>query len=104
MLSGTPLFDGIEDLRGELNFLEIEPFAAKNEDGFFSFAITQPWENHESKAIKTLKNLSKILLRRSKSMTIEATGEPLLGLPPMKIEFIPIQQNMSERALYYYMV
>ena len=25
MLSGTPLFEGIADLRGELNFLHLEP-------------------------------------------------------------------------------
>lgn len=33
MLSGTPIFEGIDDLRGELNFLRLEPYAAKLEDG-----------------------------------------------------------------------
>ena len=29
MLSGTPLFEGVQDLRGELNFLRLVPYAAK---------------------------------------------------------------------------
>jgi len=37
MLSGTPIFEGIDDLRGELNFLRLVPYAAKWEDGFFDF-------------------------------------------------------------------
>ena len=40
MLSGTPLFEGFNDFRGELCFLRLDPFAANNEDGFFDFAIT----------------------------------------------------------------
>jgi len=103
MLSGTPLFDGIHDFRGELNFLQLEPFAANNEDGFFSFAVGDPWECHAPKAISTLRHLAKVLLRRSKSMTIQATGQPILALQPLTIEFVPVTQTISERALYYFM-
>jgi SNF2-related domain len=103
MLSGTPLFDGIDDLRGELNFLRLEPFGAKSEDGFFKFMITDPWESHKPSAIETLKVLSSVMLRRSKSMTIKATGAPILGLKPLTVEFSPIQQTNSERAIYYFL-
>jgi hypothetical protein len=34
MLSGAPWFEGIDDLHGELNFLRLEPFVARFEDGF----------------------------------------------------------------------
>ena len=104
MLSGTPLFDGIDDLRGELNFLKLCPFAASNEDGFFKFMIGNPWENREIDAIERLQVLSAILLRRSKAMTVVATGRPLLDtLPPLTVEFVPIQPNNAERAMYYFM-
>jgi SNF2 family DNA or RNA helicase len=103
MLSGTPLFDGIVDLRGELNFLRLEPFSANSEDGFFDFMITKPWEEHQPHAIDTLKVLSAIMLRRSKSMTIKQTGAPILPLKPLTIEFVPVQQTHSERAIYYFL-
>lgn len=103
MLSGTPLFDGIDDLRGELNFLRLEPFSAGSEDGFFKFMISDPWEEHKPQAIETLKVLSSVMLRRSKSMTIKATGAPILGLKPLTVEFVPIQQTISERAIYYFL-
>lgn len=104
MLSGTPLFDGIQDLRGELNFLKLCPFAASNEDGFFKFMIGDPWENQEIAAIERLQLLSTILLRRSKSMTVLKTGRSILDqLPSLTVEFVPVQQTDSERALYYFM-
>lgn len=103
MLSGTPLFEGMEDLRGELNFLRLEPFGANSEDGFFDFMISRRWAEHDMEAIDTLKVLSAVMLRRSKSMTIRKTGAPILGLPPLTVEFVPIHQNDSERALYCFL-
>jgi SNF2-related domain len=103
MLSGTPLFDGIDDLRGELNFLRLEPFSANSEDGFFDFMIAQPWKDHNPVAIDTLKVLSSVMLRRSKDMTIKLTGASILDLKPLTVEFVPVQQTNSERAIYYFL-
>lgn len=104
MLSGTPLFDGIKDLCGELNFLKVEPFAAGNEDGFFKFMVGDPWEVKHSRAIDALKVLSSCILRRSKSMSVVSTGLGLLeSLPPLTIQFVPVEQKPSERALYYFL-
>lgn len=103
MLSGTPLFEGIKDLCGELNFMQLEPFAAKSEDGFFDFMITAPWNEKDPRAIETLKVLSKVMLRHSKSMTYRDTGASILSLPPLTVEFIPVQQTDSERAIYCYL-
>jgi len=44
MLSGTPIFQGIQDLSGELNFLRLEPFGSGQNDGFYKFAVVDPWE------------------------------------------------------------
>lgn len=103
MLSGTPLFEGINDFKGELNFLKLEPFAAKTEDGFFQFLIADHWEGEEYAAIERLKVLSSVMLRRSKSMTIRATEEPILGLEPLHVDFVQVQQTQSERAVYYFL-
>ena len=103
MLSGTPLFDGIEDLKGELNFLSLEPYAAKSEDGFFDFSITQHWKQHSRHGLDTLKVLGLLLLRRSKTMTICETGAPFMGLKPMTVEFTPVPQSPFERALYCFL-
>ena len=103
MLSGTPLFDGIEDLKGELNFLSLEPYAAKSEDGFFDFSITNHWHAHSQHGLDTLKVLGLLLLRRSKTMTICETGAPLMGLKPMTVEFVPVPQSPYERALYCFL-
>jgi hypothetical protein len=103
MISGTPLFEGIEDLKGELNFLHLEPFSANSEDGFFNFAVTNPWESHQKQVIATLGVLGMIMLRRSKSMTMHKTHQPILGLKPLTVEFIPVVQSLSERALYCFL-
>lgn len=103
MISGTPLFEGIEDLKGELNFLSLEPFAAKLEDGFFDYNIINHWKAHSHHGLETLKILGLLLLRRSKSMTIAHTNAPLMGLPPLTVEYIPVSQSPWERALYCYL-
>jgi hypothetical protein len=103
MLSGTPIFQGIRDLRGELNFLRLEPFSAALDDGFFEFAVENPWEAKEPQAVATLRILCLVALRRSKNMTVAATGACLLDLKPLTVEFIPVPQTVSERAIYCWM-
>ena len=99
-LSGTPIFQGIQDLSGELNFLRLEPFGAGQNDGFYQFAVMTPWEEKHPHAISTLRILGLVALRRSKDMTVAGTGTHLLDLKPMTVEFMPVQQSHSERALY----
>lgn len=100
MLSGTPLFEGIGDLRGELNFLRLEPFAAGLEDGFFEFCVGGPWAARSRTALDLLSVLRLLMLRRSKDMTLAESGLPLLGLKGLKVEYVPVTQGRSERALY----
>ena len=78
-------------------------FGAKCEDGFFDFMITQRWKDRDPTAIDTLRVLSAVMLRRSKSMTVIETGAPVLGLPPLTVAFVPVQQTDSERALYCFL-
>ena len=102
-MSGTPIFEGISDLRGELNFLRLEPYAAKLEDGFFDFSITNHWNTHSEHGLETLKILGLLMLRRSKDMTIAGTGRSIMEQKKLTVEFVPVSQEPSERALYFWM-
>ena len=103
MLSGTPLWEGIQDFRGELCFLGLEPFAANNEDGYFDFAIANHWDARSKYGLDILRILSLVMLRRTKSMHIIETGMPLLGLKSLTLTFEPVPQDPSERALYCFL-
>ncbi|GKZ00609.1 hypothetical protein MPSEU_001013100 [Mayamaea pseudoterrestris] len=104
MLSGTPMFDGgVDDLRGELSFLRLEPFSGNTEDGFFKFAVQDHWDDGTQDGYETLRILSLVMLRRSKTMTMIESGLPLLGLPPLSVIYEPIPQDPSERAVYCYL-
>ena len=96
-------FDSINDFRGELCFLQLAPFAADNEDGFFNFAVANHWDQRSPYGLETLRILSLIMLRRSKSMIVRKTGLPLLGLKPMTVTYQPVSQSTSERALYCFL-
>ena len=103
MLSGTPIFEGIEDLRGELNFLRLTPYAAQWEDGFFDFSIMNHWKHHSEHCIETLRILGLLILRRSKDMTICHSGLPIMNQKKLTVELVPVAQSESERALYYWL-
>jgi len=107
MLSGTPLFDGIQDLRGELCFLGLEPFSANSDDGFFDFCITQHWDAKSHYGLDSLKALSLVMMRRSKTQTYLDPDlnlpVPLLGLPPLEVTMEPVPQDPSERAIYCFL-
>jgi hypothetical protein len=104
MLSGTPLLDDVTDLRGELCFLRLEPFCASNDDGFFQFAVANHWQHKSRYGLSILRKLAElIMLRRSKTMVIQKTGLPLLGLKPFTLTYEPVPQDDSERALYCFL-
>ena len=62
MLSGTPLLDDINDLKGELCFLGLEPFSATNDDGFFQFAVASHWEYKSMYGLNGLKTLAECIM------------------------------------------
>ena len=101
MISGTPLFEGIIDLKGELNILRVEPFSSNTEDGFFKFAIENHYDIHSKAGVDVLRSLSALILRRSKDMTMANTnGMPIMGLPPKTVKYVAVRQTESERAFY----
>jgi len=97
MMSGTPIFSGIEDLRGELNFLRLSPYAAKFEDGFFNFSILDHWNARSVHGLDTLRILGMLLLRRSKDMTLSESGRSIMDSRKLTVELVPVSQDASER-------
>ena len=127
MVSGTPLYDKISDLEGELNFLRVSPFAAAHEDGFWRHVVARPWEEKDDAALDALHLLLRaIMLRRSKSQTyrllppgapaagassagapgtdcgvpLSLRGLPILSLPPRTISLARVRMGPSEIAVY----
>ena len=92
--------EGIDDLRGELNFLRLSPYASQFEDGFFNFSILNHWTLHSKHGLETLRILGLLILRRSKDMTICATGNSIMDQRKLTVELVPVAQSDSERALY----
>ena len=85
MVSGTPLYDKISDLQGELYFLRVSPFGAGHDDGFWNHCVGRPWEAKEEAALDALQVLlGAVMLRRSKTQTY-LDGTPILELPTRSI-------------------
>ena len=97
MMSGTPIFSGIEDLRGELNFLRLSPYAANLEDGFFNFSILSHWDARSLHGLDTLRILGMLLLRRAKDMTLSESGRSIMDSRKLTIDLVPVSQDASER-------
>lgn len=103
MVSGTPLYDKISDLQGELYFLRVSPFGAGHEDGFWDHVIGKPWANQSESALAALQVLlSAVMMRHSKSQTT-LDGRSILSLPPKTIHYVPVQLKDSELASYAFL-
>ena len=102
-MGGTPLYDKISDLQGELYFLRVSPFGAGHEDGFWRHVIGTPWENKSDSALDALQVLLKgVMMRHSKSQTT-LDGKSILYLPPKDIVYEPVELEGSELAAYAFL-
>ena len=103
MVSGTPLYDKISDLQGELNFLRVSPFGAGHEDGFWRHVIGAPWQASDDSALDALQLLLHgVMMRHSKTQTW-MDGTTILALPPRGLVLAPVQLDGSERAAYVWL-
>ena len=103
MVSGTPLYDKISDLQGELNFLRVSPFGAGHEDGFWRHVIGAPWQASDDSALDALQLLlNGVMMRHSKTQSW-MDGTTILALPPRELVLAPVQLDGSERAAYVWL-
>ena len=102
MVSGTPLSQKIDELMGELFFLRVSPFGAGESDGFWDFAVKQPWESKEPVALERLKVLLEAVMMRHSKSQLNLDGTPILTLPEKIVEHVPITLDGSELGVYAY--
>ena len=96
MVSGTPLFSGLDDLNGELNFLGVIPFSCPDAtDGFWASCVSAPFERREPVALDRLHALlSKLMMRHSKAQRYAAApSRSLLALPPASVETVAVERG-----------
>jgi SNF2 family DNA or RNA helicase len=98
MVSGTPLYDKVSDLQGELYFLRVSPFGSGHEDGFWNHVVGAPWEQKDPSALDALHLLLRgVMIRHSKSQTT-LDGHSILALPPKRLRYVAVPLTDSELA------
>jgi len=100
MLSGTPLTNKLDDLRGELSLLRIWPFTlgtasdAAWMDHFWTGFIKHPWDAKDEKSLPIIHNLmNAVSMRHSRLQVREADGSPLVDLPDRLEQFVSIKME-----------
>ncbi|OIV91249.1 hypothetical protein TanjilG_30471 [Lupinus angustifolius] len=95
-LSGTPIQNTIDDLYSYFRFLRYDPYAVYKS---FYNTIKVPISRNSIQGYKKLQAvLRAIMLRRTKGTLID--GQPIINLPPKKIELTKVDFSGEERAFY----
>ncbi|XP_050373282.1 helicase-like transcription factor CHR28 isoform X2 [Argentina anserina] len=95
-LSGTPIQNAIDDLYSYFRFLKYDPYAVYKS---FYTTIKVPISRNSLQGYKKLQAvLRAIMLRRTKGTMID--GQPIINLPPKKINLSKVEFSSEERAFY----
>lgn len=97
-LTGTPIVNKLEDLFSLVRFLGVEPW---NNFSFWRTFITMPFESGEfMRALDVVQTvLEPLVMRRTKDMKTP-DGQPLVPLPPKKIDVVNVELSETEREVY----
>nr|GMC88025.1 helicase-like transcription factor CHR28 isoform X2 [Ipomoea batatas] len=95
-LSGTPIQNAIDDLYSYFRFLRFEPYSSYK---LFCSSLKVPIQKHPTSGYRKLQTVLKtVMLRRTKGSQID--GEPILTLPPKRIELKKVEFTQEERGFY----
>lgn len=96
LMTGTPLVNSINDLKGQLAFLKVWPFCLE-QDGFWNTFINYPFRcGCPIPILKTLVHVTMIRHSRAQQLNI--------FLPPQSYETIKVPLRGSYRACYYFIL
>ena len=107
IVSGTPLFDSVDDLNGELNFLGVWPFSLPDStDGFWELKC-KPWRRHASAPAAARESLdliqqllARVMIRHTKAQRAVGGGPNLLNLPDLRQRALAVKLSETERYAY----
>nr|GLL28836.1 helicase-like transcription factor CHR28 [Ipomoea trifida] len=95
-LSGTPIQNAIDDLYSYFRFLRFDPYSSHK---VFCASLKVPIQKNSSSGYKKLQAVLKtVMLRRTKGTHID--GEPIIALPPKRIELKKVEFTDEERNFY----
>ena len=100
MVSGTPLHTGLDDLNGELAFLQVYPFCLLDAtDGFWKLRVKDPIACGNPQARKLVVDLLRaVLCRHVKSQRLLTDGSSILSLNESSLVHSPVLFNQVEDA------
>jgi len=113
MVSGTPLYESIDDLNGELAFLGVFPFCLDDAvDGFWALRVRAPFEARDPAALDRLAVLLRaVMIRHSKSQTYRPapdcgdahTPRSILELPAASTRRVRVPLSPAEEYVYKFL-
>ncbi|KAG6213202.1 DNA helicase rad5 [Claviceps purpurea] len=100
VLTGTPIVNKLEDLFSLVRFLGVEPWCNFS---FWKSFITVPFEaGNFVRALDVVQTvLQPLVMRRTKDMKTP-DGQPLVPLPPKRIDIVDVEMTKQERDIYDY--
>eukprot|EP00934_Nitzschia_sp_Nitz4_P000407 Nitzschia sp. Nitz4//scaffold168_size48592//31392//34905//NITZ4_007053-RA/size48592-augustus-gene-0.23-mRNA-1//-1//CDS//3329538330//407//frame0 len=90
-VTGTMVQNSIQDVFGLLKFLRLEPWCHA--------AVWNQLQQQERPLARVREILTPILLRRTKE-TLGPDGKPILTLPPVDFQWVPIEWSPAEKHFY----
>ena len=106
MLSGTPLTNKLDDLRGELSLLRVWPFTLGTsldeewQDHFWSNDIKSNWDAKNGKSLPLIRNLMAALSMRHSRLQTRLDGSQLVDLPPRTEGFMAVTMDSASSATF----
>ncbi|KAJ3278361.1 DNA helicase rad5 [Borealophlyctis nickersoniae] len=96
-VTGTPIVNSLEDLYSLVHFLKVEPWSHWS---FWHAFISVPFAKKDPRALEIVQTvLEPVILRRTKDLK-DADGNPIVELPPKRIEIKYLEFSQEERDIY----